>query len=142
MKQVTRIGVYGIALNDGCILLVLKQSGCYKGLWDLPGGGIEFGESPVMALRREFKEEVCLSFEAHSLLINASHRQIISQPLEPYDFHHIGLIYRVEPIKCNEALIPEEIFTWTKINTLKRNFLTPLARQAIDHLLDILGDPN
>ncbi len=50
MNQIQRYGVYGIVMNKGFILLTLKKSGPYKGLWDLPGGGIEFGESPDRGL--------------------------------------------------------------------------------------------
>lgn len=41
--------------------LVLKET-LHKGdVWDLPGGKIEYGESPQQALHREVKEELDLS---------------------------------------------------------------------------------
>ena len=61
MNQVSRFGAYGILLRDSAILLTLKKSGPYKGLWDLPGGAIEFGETPEEALKRELLEESALS---------------------------------------------------------------------------------
>lgn len=42
MNKVSRFGAYGILLRDSAILLVRKKSGSYKGLWDLPGGAIDF----------------------------------------------------------------------------------------------------
>jgi len=38
------VGAYGILIKDGKILLIKKSRGAYKGMYDLPGGGIEFGE--------------------------------------------------------------------------------------------------
>ena len=49
-NPLSRFGAYGILLGDSAILLTRKKSGPYKGLWDLPGGGIEFGETPEEAL--------------------------------------------------------------------------------------------
>lgn len=45
VDQISRYGAYGVLLQEGEILLTLKKSGPYLGLWDLPGGGIEFGET-------------------------------------------------------------------------------------------------
>ena len=43
--------------------LFLKQSVLGEEFWDLPGGRIEFGESPYNTLLREVKEETTLSIE-------------------------------------------------------------------------------
>ena len=50
-----RPGAYGIILSDQGILLT-HQSKPYPEL-QLPGGGIDLGESPIMALHREVLEE-------------------------------------------------------------------------------------
>jgi ADP-ribose pyrophosphatase YjhB (NUDIX family) len=52
------IGVFGIITdNEGRILLCHRRD---RDLWNLPGGGVEAGESPVDALVREIKEETGL----------------------------------------------------------------------------------
>ena len=57
MNQTIRHGAYGIVIQSSKILLTQKKSGPYKGLWDLPGGAIEFGETPEETLKRELMEE-------------------------------------------------------------------------------------
>lgn len=43
--------------------LILREE-LHKGdIWDLPGGKIEYGESPQQALRREVKEELDLNID-------------------------------------------------------------------------------
>ncbi len=41
----------------------------YKSDWDLPGGVVEVGESPRLAVSRELEEELGLSVDARSLLL-------------------------------------------------------------------------
>ncbi len=40
----------------------------YHGAWQLPGGGIEFGETPRQAIHREIKEEIGIDIEIIKLL--------------------------------------------------------------------------
>lgn len=61
MEQRVRIGVYGVAVDDGSILLTqLWDRDPAPGFWTLPGGGLEFGEDPRQGLIREFVEETGL----------------------------------------------------------------------------------
>ncbi|MSR75238.1 MAG: NUDIX domain-containing protein [Planctomycetes bacterium] len=56
-------GVVGILEEDGAILHVLNErvlGGEARPCWDLPGGGVELGESLTDALVREFSEEAGL----------------------------------------------------------------------------------
>lgn len=46
-----------IVINEGRILLVLRNREPGAGCWALPGGFIETGESPVKAAARELEEE-------------------------------------------------------------------------------------
>lgn len=53
------IGVFGIITdNEGRVLLCHRRD---HDLWNLPGGGVEAGESPWDALVREIKEETGLN---------------------------------------------------------------------------------
>ncbi len=50
-----RVSVKALVLNgEGGFLLTKKQNG----FWDLPGGGLDFGEVPIKGLEREIMEEM------------------------------------------------------------------------------------
>ena len=65
-KQTTRVAAYGIIKQDDKILLcrISSQVKGSEGKWTLPGGGIEFGESPEQAMEREVREETGLQSTA------------------------------------------------------------------------------
>jgi len=96
-RKITRTGVYGVVLNEGKLLVVRQKRGPYAGKFDLPGGGIEFGESAEQTLRREFVEEVAMEFDSMQLIDNLTATiDVPGTPSnEPYVFHQIGMIYRV-----------------------------------------------
>ena len=49
--------------HDGRYLVLQRADEPYAGKWDLPGGFVEAGESPVEALLREVAEETGLTIE-------------------------------------------------------------------------------
>lgn len=64
-----RVGAYGLCIRDDQILLILLAADDQEaGLWTLPGGGIDWGEDPTIALTREFWEETGLTVQAGGLL--------------------------------------------------------------------------
>lgn len=52
-----RVTVKALVVKDGKILLV-KESPELSGKWELPGGGLDFGEEIQEGLRREVEEEM------------------------------------------------------------------------------------
>ena len=88
-------GAYGLCRDASSRLLLVRiTDGLDKGLWTLPGGGIEWGEHPDDAVIRELKEETGIT-DVRSLQITAlySHKYLRSENF-PYDsVHHIGIIY-------------------------------------------------
>jgi 8-oxo-dGTP diphosphatase len=54
-----RVSVKGLYVRDGKILL-LKESQKKSGQWELPGGGLDFGENVHAGLKREIEEETGL----------------------------------------------------------------------------------
>lgn len=99
MKISSHLGVYGVIVFQGKIVLIQKCRGPYTGQWDLPGGKIEFGESPLEALTREVEEETGLHLAEATLAEAASVRFSYRENSgEQVDLHHLGVIYecRVE----------------------------------------------
>ncbi|MBA3721080.1 MAG: NUDIX domain-containing protein [Parachlamydiaceae bacterium] len=134
LRRVTRIGSYGIVIQNNNILLIKKQKGCYLGLLDLPGGGIEFDETPEDALKRELIEEVGLKIEKFTMFANFAHSCEVLKINDPFHFHHLGLIYKIDRWEHIENAIPEEIFGWYPYQKIDLELLTPFAKSSIEAL--------
>ncbi len=94
--QKLHLGVYGIIHKDDAILLVKKTRGPYTGRWDLPGGKMEHGETPVQALRRELKEETgCEVTSEHLLNVLARVTDFVHEG-EEISMHHVGIIFNID----------------------------------------------
>ncbi len=90
-----RLGAYGIARDgNGRVLLVRAASHLeVAGRWFLPGGGVEHGETPVDALRREVDEETGLTVGTVTLL------GVLSDTWPIPDgtlLHSVRLVYRLD----------------------------------------------
>lgn len=61
-ERQVRVGAYAVCVRDGLILLSHQiSSGPAQSQWTLPGGGVDFGENPAAAARRECEEETGLT---------------------------------------------------------------------------------
>ncbi len=67
-KQHSSVRAYGILVHEGAVALVRSSNPQHvPPLWWLPGGGIDFGESPEETLIREFLEETGLQVASPAL---------------------------------------------------------------------------
>lgn len=64
-KAQFRIGVFGVIIEDGKVLLALRRDIDW---WNLPGGGMELGETVDEALQREVLEETGLQVRVGRLV--------------------------------------------------------------------------
>ena len=75
--------VAGVLISESRVLLTKRAPHLrlYPGIWDLPGGHIEEGESAEDALRRELLEELRVEIQSSSLMDSILH----SDPVEPLE---------------------------------------------------------
>ncbi len=57
------VGVGAVVLDRDRVLLVRRAREPLKGVWSIPGGGLELGETLAEGLRREIREETALDIE-------------------------------------------------------------------------------
>jgi ADP-ribose pyrophosphatase len=59
-----RVAVGAVVCHDNKVLLVLRDQSPAKGLWAIPGGSVELGETLQVAAEREVLEETGLRVKA------------------------------------------------------------------------------
>ncbi len=133
-QRISRLGSYGLVIQDNKVLLTNKKSGPYLGLWDLPGGAIEFGETPETALIREILEETASAAKTLTLFDTATFTGTYAIKGVMVKFHHIGILFQVADITPVEHAIPEEEVRWVNHKNLNLDELTPIAKAAIMRL--------
>lgn len=92
----SRISAYAI-LHDSNHILLCRLSAVmtrWEGYWTLPGGGLNFGESPEAAAIREVEEETGLQIQITSIAAIDS----IFDTSGIEDFHGIRVLYHAEVI--------------------------------------------
>lgn len=60
--------VAAIIIKDGQVFASQRGYGEFHGWWEFPGGKMEAGESPQLALKREIREELDAEIEVKELL--------------------------------------------------------------------------
>ena len=142
MKQFKHLGAYGLIIKDEKIVLIKKVGGPYNGKLDLPGGTIEWGETPEQTLIRELNEEVGIDvikyelFDANSIIFEWIHKEELERG------HHLGIFYKVldynnellEDVKIDEKNDDSLGAKFYEIDKLKKGELSDIANLEIEKL--------
>ena len=131
----TRVAAYAVCHDDrGRVLLChIAPSVGVGDVWTLPGGGLDFGESPEVAVLRELTEETGYTGELDGL-IGVSDR-VFTDVDGAGRLHAIRILYRVRLIGGelrDEADGSTDTCAWFAPKDARRLRLGELARFALD----------
>lgn len=97
LAPVTRLAAYGVIRRDGRLLLARVAPGYpAAGIWTLPGGGLEFGETPWDAAVREVEEETGLLARITDDPVIYSDTGLWRRPAGQVPFHSVRFVYPME----------------------------------------------
>lgn len=133
-REITRKhkGIYGYIENNNQIMLIIKRRGPYTGMYDLPGGSPEAGETEAETLKREIKEETSCDLAGYS---NRREKTIIFENFieddgRPGCLCHTGILFdckisgtpdkNISDLDSNGAL-------WIKKSELNKKNATPFV---------------
>jgi 8-oxo-dGTP diphosphatase len=119
---------------DGRVLIAQRPEGKQlAGLWEFPGGKLQEGERPEIALIRELKEELGIDVEEACLapLTFASH----AYP----EFHLLMPLYICRRWRGQAASRENQALKWVRPHNLRDYPMPPADAPLIPALIDLLG---
>jgi len=118
---------------DGRVLIAQRPEGkSMAGLWEFPGGKVEAGETPELALMRELEEELGIETWESCLapLTFASHTYD--------DFHLLMALFACRKWKGTPHGKEGQSLKWVRVNELKNYPMPPADEPLIAMIRDVL----
>ncbi len=129
-SMISRIGVYGVVIQNKKLLVVKQTKGPYMGKWELPGGGVETEETVDVALRREFSEEVGMTFETMKFFETiTTEASWINEKGKSCFLHQTGHIYLIDGL--SERTQAELEYAWIDPQQLDRAAISPFVAHIL-----------
>jgi 8-oxo-dGTP diphosphatase len=129
-----RIAAYALLTRGDQVLLTRMSSRTrIEGRWTLPGGGIDHGEDPRDALRREVYEETGLHVEPGRVVdVHATHFVGARADGVVEDYHGIHLIFEADVTERSRDVEPHVVEEDS--STDRAAWMTVEAARALDLL--------
>ena len=122
--------VAAIIIKDGQVFATQRGYGEFQGWWEFPGGKMEAGESPQLALKREIREELDAEIEVKELLETVEW----DYPNFHLTMHCFICNLLSESLHLNE----HEAATWLTHETLRSVKWLPADEILLDKIADYL----
>ena len=132
MNMLKRIEVVAALIRDGDKIFATQRGyGEYKDFWEFPGGKIEPGETPEVALKREIKEELATEIDVNEYVGTVDY--------DYPDFHITLLLYLCSMVSGNLELLEHESAKWLLASELDSVSWLPADLEIIPKLKSLLA---
>ena len=133
-KKVSRVSAYGLLLRHDKLLLCRLSQRVMKsaGQWTLPGGGLDFGETPEDAMVREFREETGLIVKPGALVAIDT----LCDEVNGTQFHNLRIIYEAQYVDGDllyEQDGTTDLCEWFSKEDASKETLISLARTGVTY---------
>ena len=131
--RIVLVAAVALVDADGRVLIAQRPEGkSMAGLWEFPGGKVEPGERPELALIRELREELGVDVAESCLapMTFASH----AYP----DFHLLMPLYVCRRWKGHAQPLEGQSLAWVRPKRLRDYPMPPADLPLIPHLIDML----
>src|SRR5438552_3155077 len=119
-KQRPRLGCAGLVRRGDKVLLGKRNKEPNRGLWVLPGGGVEFCETFAQTLERELLEEAGINVEVRNVF---KAYELINPPNE-----HRVIVYLIADHRSGEAVASSDL---SEVRFFGSNDLHKLSREGL-----------
>lgn len=124
MKQIEVVAA--ILHKDGAYLATQRGYGEFEGMWEFPGGKIEQGETPEIALKREIQEELNVDIVIEKYFCTISYN---------YTSFHLIMHCYLCGIKSGEIKLQEHRSAkWLSIDAIDDVVWLPADKDVINKL--------
>ena len=124
-----RLGAYAVVFHadergDLMLLTRISTTGYPSGHWTLPGGGVDHGESPYDAVRRELHEETGLRASAIRLVdVHDVHEVEEGRDDRYEDYHGVHLLFAAqvdvdEPLEVIDVGGSTDLAEWVPVDQI------------------------
>ncbi len=120
-----------IKRGDFYLLGQRPENGSMAGVWEFPGGKIEYGESPEEALARELREELGVEAEIGSLKLSTTHSY--------GDTGILLLFFEIKYWKGEVKPVHHHEIKWVSRADLMQENLPEANKKVLDKILELFG---
>ncbi len=101
-----RVAVGALVVHKNKVLLILRGEAPAKGMWAVPGGSVNIGETLQAAAEREVLEETGLQIKAGEVIY--SFEKIQHDKAGQVQYHYVILDLEAEPLDPAQPLTPAD----------------------------------
>lgn len=129
-EKIQKTTIKGIVLRDNKVLLVKDT----KGVWELPGEKIEFGENPKDTLKREFREELGWNDLKVDKVIDVWD---FCSNVNQVDYHFIVVVFACDSSETKIVIDEESVeYKWIPVSEINDLNMKDGYKKAINKYLE------